>query len=68
MIQEIKSEQNEIIMDKIRKLSMCGDQDRIMNSNLLDKMATIAGQIALVARMGDEGADADDIDDRYGLL
>jgi hypothetical protein len=63
--------------DKVRKVAMCGDQNRIQNSNLLDK---IAGQIAIVARMGDEDednegdsdsdgdddatSDTDDIDDR----
>jgi hypothetical protein len=63
---EQQSEQHEIIKDKVRKVAMCGDQNRIQNSNLLDKMATIAGQIAVVARMGDDAtSDTDDIDDRY---
>lgn len=77
MAAEKNERENEIILDKIRKLSMCGDQDRITNSNLLDAMATIAEQIALVARMGDEdevraaASDTDDddmIDDRSGSL
>jgi hypothetical protein len=74
MATEKNDRENEIILDKIRKLSMCGDQDRISNSNLLDAMATIAEQIALVARMGDEDENAttgdldnDMIDDRSGL-
>jgi hypothetical protein len=74
MTTEKNDRENEIILDKIRKLSMCGDQDRITNSNLLDAMATIAEQIALVARMGDEDevaatSDPDDemIDDRSYL-
>lgn len=69
---DTKHEHNEMMRDKMRKISMCGDQDRIMNSNLIDKMATIAGQIALVARMGDENSDTmndmtDDLDDRYDV-
>jgi hypothetical protein len=77
---EQQQQQQEIIKDKVRKVAMCGDQNRIQNSNLLDKMASIAGQIAIVARMGDEDednegdsdsdgdddatSDTDDIDDR----
>jgi hypothetical protein len=38
--------------DKVRKVAMCGDQNRIQNSNLLGKIAA-----AIVARMGDEDED-----------
>ncbi len=45
---------DEIIVDKVRRASMCGDQDRKMFSNLIDQMAILAGQVATVARMTDE--------------
>jgi hypothetical protein len=49
------------IVGKVRQTSILADDDRKKSITLIDKMAALAGQVALVARMGED----DLIDERF---
>mmetsp|Transcript_9615 Transcript_9615/g.14472 ORF Transcript_9615/g.14472 Transcript_9615/m.14472 type:complete len:867 (+) Transcript_9615:91-2691(+) len=56
------------IVGRVRRASVSCDSDRKASVGLVDKMASLACQVALVARMGDDDSLSDVIDDSEHIL